>query len=165
MSAFLLTGRRQRCSGARALVAVAVAAVLLAPAGVAAKSFSAGGLAVSESGVNTAAAEGCPIESPDGLSLYIASNRACGTGAPDPNVPLPDRRRAGRLDRQEGGPVGRQARVPRCRLTGRQRPRRLPEEPPRCCPGEGVHPRVDPLPRARPIYRVGLTDYPNPTYP
>ncbi len=33
--------------------------------------------------------------------------------------------------------------------------RRLPKEPPRCCPGEGVHPRANPLPRARSIYRVG----------
>lgn len=32
--------------------------------------------------VNTAAAEGCPIESPDGLSLYIASNRAGSVGGP-----------------------------------------------------------------------------------
>ncbi|MEO7664910.1 MAG: hypothetical protein ABIV26_07260, partial [Candidatus Limnocylindrales bacterium] len=43
------------------------------------------GLAVAETAVNTAAAEGCPIESPDGLSLYIASNRAGGTATPDPN--------------------------------------------------------------------------------
>jgi hypothetical protein len=36
--------------------------------------------------VNTAAAEGCPIESFDGLSLYIASNRAGNVGgAGDPN--------------------------------------------------------------------------------
>jgi len=36
--------------------------------------------------VNTAAAEGCPIESPDGLGLYIASNRAGNVGgAGDPN--------------------------------------------------------------------------------
>lgn len=33
--------------------------------------------------VNTAASEGCPIEHPNGLSLYIASNRANGLGALD----------------------------------------------------------------------------------
>jgi hypothetical protein len=62
-----------------------VAALLIVPAGVAGKSFDAWGAAVPEAGVNTAAAEGCPIESPDGLSLYIASNRAGGTANPDPN--------------------------------------------------------------------------------
>lgn len=31
-------------------------------------------------GVNTPASEGCPIEAPDGLGLYIASNRATGYG-------------------------------------------------------------------------------------
>jgi hypothetical protein len=67
------------------LLPVAVAVLLLVPAGVAGKSFSAWGLALPEPGVNTAAAEGCPIESPDGLSLYIASNRTGGTGSPDPN--------------------------------------------------------------------------------
>lgn len=30
--------------------------------------------------MSTAAAEGCPIESPDGLSLYIASNRGADIG-------------------------------------------------------------------------------------
>ncbi len=85
MPAFLPIGRRRRSAGAGALVAVAMALLLLAPAGVAGKSFSAWGLAIAESGVNTAAAEGCPIESPNGLSLYIASNRAGGTANPDPN--------------------------------------------------------------------------------
>jgi hypothetical protein len=47
--------------------------------------FGTWGPTVAESGINTGAAEGCPIESPDGLSLYIASNRAGGTGMPDPN--------------------------------------------------------------------------------
>jgi hypothetical protein len=35
------------------------------------------------SGVNTPAQDGCPIQSPDGHSLYIASNRAGGAGALD----------------------------------------------------------------------------------
>jgi hypothetical protein len=34
-------------------------------------------------GVNTTATDGCPIESPDGRSLYIASNRSGGAGALD----------------------------------------------------------------------------------
>jgi hypothetical protein len=34
-------------------------------------------------GVNTPAQDGCPIESPDGQSLYIASNRPGGAGALD----------------------------------------------------------------------------------
>ncbi len=67
------------------IITLALALLLLVPTGVAGKSFSDWGLAVAETGVNTAAAEGCPIESPDGLSLYIASNRAGGTGNPDPN--------------------------------------------------------------------------------
>ena len=35
------------------------------------------------SGINTPAQDGCPIESPDGHSLYIASNRPGGKGALD----------------------------------------------------------------------------------
>jgi hypothetical protein len=66
-------------------MAVALLLAAAAPAGVAGKSFGDWELAVPEPGVNTAAAEGCPIESPDGRSLYIASNRAGGTGSPDPN--------------------------------------------------------------------------------
>jgi hypothetical protein len=47
-----------------------------------AKSFSAWGQAqlVTGDGVNTAFGDGCPIESPDGLTLYIASNRDGYTG-------------------------------------------------------------------------------------
>lgn len=33
--------------------------------------------------INSAAAEGCPIEAPDGLALYFASNRAGGQGKQD----------------------------------------------------------------------------------
>jgi hypothetical protein len=47
--------------------------------------FSAWTLAVPVAPINTGAAEGCPIESPDGLDLYIASNRAGGTASPDLN--------------------------------------------------------------------------------
>jgi hypothetical protein len=67
------------------VLAAVMAILLMAPVGVAGASYGSWGPAVAEPGVNTAAAEGCPIESPDGLSLYIASNRAGGTGTPDPN--------------------------------------------------------------------------------
>lgn len=67
------------------VIPIVAALSLLAPAGVAGRSFSDWGPAVAETGVNTAAAEGCPIESPDGLNLYVASNRAGGIGSPDPN--------------------------------------------------------------------------------
>ena len=67
------------------LLPIAAAVLLIAPAGVAGKSYGVWGTAVAEPGVNTAAAEGCPIEAPDGLSLYIASNRTGGTATPDPN--------------------------------------------------------------------------------
>src|SRR3990170_3859580 len=82
--------RMSRVSHARRRRAVAAATVitvlmLTVPAGAAGRSFGAWELAVPEPGVNTGAAEGCPIESPDGLSLCIASNRAGGTGNPDPN--------------------------------------------------------------------------------
>jgi hypothetical protein len=43
--------------------------------------FTGWGTLQSVAAVNTAAHDGCPIESPDGLSLYIASNRDGFTGA------------------------------------------------------------------------------------
>ena len=51
----------------------ALAAVLSACATIPA--YGPWGPALPVAEINTAAAEGCPIESPDGLSLYIASNR------------------------------------------------------------------------------------------
>ena len=77
--------RPRRMTGTRVFVAVATALLAVTPATVAAKSYGAWGAAFAETGINTTAAEGCPIESPDGLSLYIASNRLGGTGSPDPN--------------------------------------------------------------------------------
>jgi hypothetical protein len=44
---------------------------------------SAESLPGSSSLVNTASNDGCPIQSPDGLSLYMASNRAGGLGGQD----------------------------------------------------------------------------------
>ena len=69
------------------LLGVVLAALLLAaPAAVAAKHFSAWSFANPEVGINSDKADGCPIESPNGLDLYIASARdgAVG-GATDPN--------------------------------------------------------------------------------
>lgn len=85
MPAFLPRRTRSASPGLVRLLPMAMALLLLAPAGVAGKSYVAWGTAVAETAINTAAAEGCPIESPDGLRLYIASNRAGGTGTPDPN--------------------------------------------------------------------------------
>lgn len=82
-----LKPRRTRSvsAGLARLLPLAAAILLIVPSAVAARSFGPWGVATPEVGVNTAAAEGCPIESPDGLSLYIASNRAGGTANPDPN--------------------------------------------------------------------------------
>ena len=54
-------------------ISIIVALLLASPAG--AKQFGPWGNPQPVAGVNTAAAEGCPIESPNGLDLYIASNR------------------------------------------------------------------------------------------
>ena len=85
MSAFPSRRPRSATAGLARVLPIVAAALLILPAGVAGKSFDAWGTAVPEVDVNTAAAEGCPIESPDGLSLYIASNRAGGTANPDAN--------------------------------------------------------------------------------
>jgi WD40-like Beta Propeller Repeat len=85
VSAFPSRRPRSAIAGLARVLPIAAAALLLVPAGAAGKSFDAWGAALPEVGVNTAAAEGCPIESPDGLSLYIASNRAGGTATPDAN--------------------------------------------------------------------------------
>jgi hypothetical protein len=71
----------------RALVAAVIGATLsgAAIAAAAGHDFSAWGAPalvdpVDAVGVNTPAQDGCPIESPDGKSLYIASNRAGSAG-------------------------------------------------------------------------------------
>jgi hypothetical protein len=60
--------------------------ILSVPGMVTAKHFSAWGPAALEVGINSPQADGCPIESPNGLSLFIASTRpgAIG-GATDAN--------------------------------------------------------------------------------
>jgi hypothetical protein len=69
------------------LVGVLLAAMLVAlPAIATAKHFSPWGVAVLEEGINSPQADGCPIESPNGLQLYIASTRPGAVGgAADPN--------------------------------------------------------------------------------
>lgn len=66
-------------------VTVALAA-LLAPVGVTAHQPPSWELAEIEVGINSPQADGCPIESPDGRRLYIASTRPGAVGGPtDPN--------------------------------------------------------------------------------
>jgi hypothetical protein len=64
-----------------AVCAVAVVAVV-ASAGLPLSAWPLAALVdpVDAAGVNTPAQDGCPIQSPDGLSLYIASNRAGSAG-------------------------------------------------------------------------------------
>jgi hypothetical protein len=68
-------------------VGALVGIVLLAvPAGTLARQEGAWGPAVLEVGINSAQADGCPIESPNGLDLFIASTRPGAVGgATDPN--------------------------------------------------------------------------------
>jgi WD40 repeat protein len=72
----------------RSIVTGPILIVLLSlPGVVTAKQFSAWGPASAETSINSTDADGCPIESPDGLSLYFASNRpgAVGGYPTDPN--------------------------------------------------------------------------------
>jgi hypothetical protein len=85
--------RSARSSPARRLAAPIVSAAIIMAglsATAAAKDYSAWGTAVSaeslpgaSSELNTAFNDGCPIESPDGLNLYTATNRSGGPGGID----------------------------------------------------------------------------------
>jgi hypothetical protein len=66
--------------GIAAAVSLAGAAVALSAWGAAQKIDEIGG---NSSELNTASLDGCPIQSPDGLSLYMASNRPGGRGGLD----------------------------------------------------------------------------------
>jgi hypothetical protein len=75
---------------ARALVVAVVTGVVLAAAGAltfaalaSAVSFSGWGQAQPVANVNTPQGDGCPIQAPDGLSLYLASTRPGGQGLLD----------------------------------------------------------------------------------
>lgn len=63
------------------VLATTLALAIAAP--VAAKHYDGWGTAVPAAGINTAAGEGCPIESPNGRSLFIASNRGGTLGGND----------------------------------------------------------------------------------
>ena len=73
-------GRRLIVSGT---VATLLLGMLAVTAPVAAKQFSAWADPGLVPGVNTASLEGCAMQSPDGLSLYFASNRSGGVGGLD----------------------------------------------------------------------------------
>lgn len=64
-------------------VAVVTALFATTASGAAAQGFGPWSAPQPVTAINTPAAEGCPIESPDGLSLYVASNRAGGQGKQD----------------------------------------------------------------------------------
>jgi hypothetical protein len=70
---------------ARAAVLVAITLIAF-PAAAVARQEGQWGAAVLETGINSAQADGCPIETPNGLNLYIASTRPGAVGgATDPN--------------------------------------------------------------------------------
>ena len=73
---------RERC-GSLAVALVSAALLLFGAAAAKGSDFSSWGPAVNLAAINTTANEGCPIVSPDGLVLYIASNRIGGNGALD----------------------------------------------------------------------------------
>jgi hypothetical protein len=75
----------RRALSARLAVLVG-AALLSVPAGAAARQTGSWQPAALEVGVNSVQADGCPIESPNGLDLYIASTRPGAIGGDtDPN--------------------------------------------------------------------------------
>ncbi len=71
----------------RGAVAVLIGAAALALAGLASATWSSAEkidtISGNSSDLNTPAQDGCPISSPDGLSLYLASNRPGGKGGLD----------------------------------------------------------------------------------
>lgn len=76
-----LTAARMFTKRHRLAVGLVLAATVLAlPTMAAAKHFSPWGVAGPETGINSPQADGCPIESPDGLDLYIASTRPGAVG-------------------------------------------------------------------------------------
>ena len=70
-------------SQSRMAAGILAALILSLPAAAFGKQFEAWGPAVVEAAVNSAAADGCPIESPNGRSLYIASTRSGTLGGND----------------------------------------------------------------------------------
>lgn len=83
----LRIGRHQpRAAFARRALPALALLLIVAPTAVSARQLGAWGPASLEVGINSAQADGCPIESPNGLNLYIASTRPGAVGgATDPN--------------------------------------------------------------------------------
>jgi WD40 repeat protein len=101
----------------RRLGALAIAAMMVVLVGGAfAKQFSPWApaqkideVAGNSSELNTPSLDGCPIQSPDGLSLYLASNRPGGKGGLDMGRHAGERRRSlGRSgESRRAGQLGR----------------------------------------------------------
>ena len=72
-----------RTSRSRMAAGIVAALILSLPAATLGKQFEAWGPASVEAAVNSSAPDGCPIESPDGRSLYIASTRSGTLGGND----------------------------------------------------------------------------------
>lgn len=78
------SGRHSSGRRARIAAALTLALTLAVPAAAVAKDYGGWGDAQPEAGINIPAVnDGCPIESPDGRSLFIASNRAGTLGGND----------------------------------------------------------------------------------
>ena len=61
-------------------MASSLAALIATPTAASARDLGGWGIAVAETALNSAQADGCPIESFDGLSLYMASTRPGAVG-------------------------------------------------------------------------------------
>ncbi|GAA1769197.1 hypothetical protein [Agromyces humatus] len=73
-----MLGNRRRLAFAAVATAIVIGALVTAPAHAAQGGSDGWGPSVPVSAVNAPGADGCPIESPDGKSLYIASTREGG---------------------------------------------------------------------------------------
>jgi hypothetical protein len=75
-----------RIGATRVCILLILPLLLALPSAAVARQTGEWGLAIQEIGINSAQADGCPIESPNGLNLYIASTRPGAVGgATDPN--------------------------------------------------------------------------------
>jgi hypothetical protein len=71
---------RPRFAPARRVLPAVALLLIVAPSAVSAKQPGPWSQAVLEVGINSAQADGCPIESPNGLQLFIASTRPGAVG-------------------------------------------------------------------------------------
>ena len=76
----MFVSARHRAAGFLPVAIILIAILALAPRAVEARQTGAWGTAAQEVGINSAQADGCPIESPKGLDLYIASTRPGAVG-------------------------------------------------------------------------------------